>query len=204
MWALGQASEWPLPWPVHARQATLLQKPAVSLLTPKGLPVPPGPELAFAPLGAETHWRKEKGPASWGAVGRRGAGHRRAGWGGGGRGALAPLVMRKFPAAGFLSPAESETGSPSVSRWQQPGPQTGDRQQWPSLQGPQLPSVACGPGGGRRSGPGKPTLAMVPCWNHGNITRSKAEELLSRTGKDGSFLVRASESISRAYALCVL
>uniref|UniRef100_A0A8C0LIE6 SH2 domain-containing protein n=1 Tax=Canis lupus dingo TaxID=286419 RepID=A0A8C0LIE6_CANLU len=44
---------------------------------------------------------------------------------------------------------------------------------------------------------------MVPCWNHGNITRSKAEELLSRTGKDGSFLVRASESISRAYALCV-
>ncbi|XP_055977855.1 LOW QUALITY PROTEIN: phosphatidylinositol 3,4,5-trisphosphate 5-phosphatase 1 [Sorex fumeus] len=45
---------------------------------------------------------------------------------------------------------------------------------------------------------------MVPCWNHGNITRAKAEELLSRTGKDGSFLVRASESISRAYALCVL
>ncbi|XP_006893594.1 PREDICTED: phosphatidylinositol 3,4,5-trisphosphate 5-phosphatase 1 [Elephantulus edwardii] len=45
---------------------------------------------------------------------------------------------------------------------------------------------------------------MVPCWNHGNITRSKAEELLSRTGQDGSFLVRASESISRAYALCVL
>ncbi|KAM4836266.1 phosphatidylinositol 3,4,5-trisphosphate 5-phosphatase 1 [Thomomys bottae] len=45
---------------------------------------------------------------------------------------------------------------------------------------------------------------MVPGWNHGNITRSKAEELLSRAGKDGSFLVRASESISRAYALCVL
>uniref|UniRef100_A0A452UGM7 phosphatidylinositol-3,4,5-trisphosphate 5-phosphatase n=1 Tax=Ursus maritimus TaxID=29073 RepID=A0A452UGM7_URSMA len=33
---------------------------------------------------------------------------------------------------------------------------------------------------------------------------ARAEELLSRTGKDGSFLVRASESISRAYALCVL
>ncbi|XP_005395415.1 PREDICTED: phosphatidylinositol 3,4,5-trisphosphate 5-phosphatase 1 isoform X1 [Chinchilla lanigera] len=45
---------------------------------------------------------------------------------------------------------------------------------------------------------------MVSGWNHGNITRSKAEELLSRAGKDGSFLVRASESISRAYALCVL
>ncbi|XP_041506718.1 phosphatidylinositol 3,4,5-trisphosphate 5-phosphatase 1 [Microtus oregoni] len=46
--------------------------------------------------------------------------------------------------------------------------------------------------------------AMGPGWNHGNITRSKAEELLSRAGKDGSFLVRASESIPRAYALCVL
>ncbi|XP_004637459.2 phosphatidylinositol 3,4,5-trisphosphate 5-phosphatase 1 isoform X1 [Octodon degus] len=45
---------------------------------------------------------------------------------------------------------------------------------------------------------------MVSGWNHGNITRAKAEELLSRAGKDGSFLVRASESISRAYALCVL
>ncbi|XP_048200436.1 phosphatidylinositol 3,4,5-trisphosphate 5-phosphatase 1 [Perognathus longimembris pacificus] len=45
---------------------------------------------------------------------------------------------------------------------------------------------------------------MVPGWNHGNITRAKAEELLSRAGKDGSFLVRASESIPRAYALCVL
>ncbi|XP_052048434.1 phosphatidylinositol 3,4,5-trisphosphate 5-phosphatase 1 [Apodemus sylvaticus] len=45
---------------------------------------------------------------------------------------------------------------------------------------------------------------MGPGWNHGNITRSKAEELLSRAGKDGSFLVRASESIPRAYALCVL
>uniref|UniRef100_A0A8C3GM89 phosphatidylinositol-3,4,5-trisphosphate 5-phosphatase n=1 Tax=Cairina moschata TaxID=8855 RepID=A0A8C3GM89_CAIMO len=43
---------------------------------------------------------------------------------------------------------------------------------------------------------------MDQCWYHGNITRSRAEDLLSKVGKDGSFLVRASESI--ASALCVL
>ncbi|XP_063162964.1 phosphatidylinositol 3,4,5-trisphosphate 5-phosphatase 1 [Candoia aspera] len=45
---------------------------------------------------------------------------------------------------------------------------------------------------------------MDRCWYHGSITRSKAEDLLSKVGKDGSFLVRASESISSAYALCLL
>uniref|UniRef100_A0A4W3IR23 phosphatidylinositol-3,4,5-trisphosphate 5-phosphatase n=1 Tax=Callorhinchus milii TaxID=7868 RepID=A0A4W3IR23_CALMI len=45
---------------------------------------------------------------------------------------------------------------------------------------------------------------MSDSWQHGTITRSRAEDLLSRAAEDGSFLVRASESISGAYALCVL
>ncbi|XP_068019168.1 SH2 domain-containing protein 1B [Melanerpes formicivorus] len=39
---------------------------------------------------------------------------------------------------------------------------------------------------------------------HGKITRGTCEERLSRSGKDGSYLIRESESVEGALCLCVL
>ncbi|XP_077387269.1 inositol polyphosphate phosphatase-like 1b isoform X1 [Festucalex cinctus] len=41
-------------------------------------------------------------------------------------------------------------------------------------------------------------------WYHRDISRVHAEDLLARAGRDGSFLVRDSESVPEAYALCLL
>ncbi|XP_067889320.1 SH2 domain-containing protein 1A-like [Heterodontus francisci] len=39
---------------------------------------------------------------------------------------------------------------------------------------------------------------------HGRISRAETEDLLASSGKDGSYLIRDSETIPGSYCLCVL
>lgn len=85
-----------------------------------------------------------------------------------------------------------------VERWE------GFREVWKQLELSPVRRAVAMAGGGVGGGGVSPLGPAPPMWYHRDLSRAAAEELLARAGRDGSFLVRDSESVNGAYALCVL